>query len=55
MATDWKSLPLEQEDDHGTWRMISYAEGYVMCRRGGCAPTVKSIREWIAIKKEPAP
>jgi hypothetical protein len=35
-----------RKDAHGELRLVGRAEGYVMCRRKGCAVNVMSEREW---------
>lgn len=35
-----------REDDHGTWRLMTEAEGFIMARRPGAYPTVFTSEEW---------
>lgn len=49
--TTYPTVPLEREDQYGTFRLMAYAEGYVMARRKGGMPFVLTVEEWNAIRK----
>jgi len=58
MAKKPAFIPLEREDRYGPFRLMAYAEGYVMARRKGCAPFVCPLAEWVALhndKQQPVP
>ncbi len=38
-------------DEHGEMKCMCVSDGYVMARRKGAAPFLKSVREWNAMRK----
>lgn len=48
-------FPTERRDQYGPFRLMAYAEGYVMARRVGCAPFVVAAAEWLAIGEPKLP
>ena len=45
----YQAVPLEREDEYGSFRLMAVSEGYVMARRKGCTPVVMTIDEWVEI------
>ena len=39
-------IKLVVSDEHGEMFLIGIVEKYVVCRRKGCYPTIKTIKEW---------
>jgi hypothetical protein len=40
-------------DKHGRMKLMARVDGWVMCRRRGCVPFVRSEKEWAAMSPEP--
>lgn len=53
LAAKGELKPIERGDvkrDHyGIFKCMAVADGYVMCRRPGRSPLVKSVKEWNAL------
>lgn len=39
-------MDMRKKDEHGEWRYMIDAHGYVMARRPGCAPFVFTVKKW---------
>lgn len=46
-------MPEKRYDTHGMMVLMSEADGYVMARRPGYAPFVRTRKEWDRLPKEP--
>ncbi len=51
MVVKYDAVPLEREDDYGPFRLMAYAEGYVVARRKGCPAVAMPLNEWVEIRK----
>jgi hypothetical protein len=46
-------IPVIRFDDVGELRFMAAAAGFVMCRRPGCYPTIRTMAEWCALSDRP--
>lgn len=46
-------IPVIRFDDVGELRLLASGGGYVMCRRLGCYPTIRTVTEWRALSDKP--
>lgn len=46
-------IPAIKFDDVGELRFMATAAGFVMCRRPGCYPTIRTMTEWRALSDKP--
>lgn len=46
-------IPAIKFDDVGELRFMAATAGYVMCRRPGCYPTIRTMTEWRALSDRP--
>lgn len=42
-------VPLRRKDQYGDFRLMAFADGYVMARRPRAAPFVVTLDEWVEI------
>jgi hypothetical protein len=46
-------IPVIKFDDAGKLMLIATGANYVLCRRLGCYPMIRTVKEWRALSDKP--
>jgi hypothetical protein len=48
-----RDIPVIKYDDVGRLTLMAASGGFVMCRRPGCYPVIRTMKEWRSFSDKP--